>query len=75
VDSVHGDQVRPRSMVDRPWMAAPSSPESGRDGALACRCSPVAAKKGEGEVMNLLGTSPGSGRQRDGRATEGGGGG
>jgi hypothetical protein len=29
----------------------------------------VAAKKGEGDVTNPLGTSPGSGRQRDGRAT------
>jgi hypothetical protein len=45
-----------------------SSPQSSRDGALAHRCSPAAAKKGEGEVMNPLGTSPGSGRWRDGQA-------
>jgi hypothetical protein len=30
--------------------------------------------KGGGEVTNPLGTSPGSGRRRDGRAMEGGGG-
>jgi hypothetical protein len=34
----------------------------GQDDALAHRCSPAAAKKGEGEVTNPLGTSPGSGR-------------
>jgi hypothetical protein len=51
-----------------------SSLESGRDGALAHRCSPMAAEKGEGEVTNPLGTSPGSGRRRDDRATERGGG-
>jgi hypothetical protein len=50
-----------------------SSPESDRDGALAPRCSPVAAEKGEGEVANSLGTSPENGRRRDGRAMERGG--
>jgi hypothetical protein len=67
------DHVRPRSTVDRSWTAAPSSPESGRDDTLARRCSPTAAKKGEGEVTNPLGTSPESGRRRDGQAMEGGG--
>jgi hypothetical protein len=52
-----------------------SSPESGRDGALARRSSLATTAKGEGEVMNPLGTSPRSGRRRDGRAIERGDGG
>jgi hypothetical protein len=52
-----------------------SSPNSGWDDALAHRCSMAAAKKGEREVMNPLGTSHGSRRWRDGRAIERGGGG
>jgi hypothetical protein len=50
-----------------------SSPESGRDSALARRRSPAAAEKGRGEVTNSLGTSPESERRRDGRAMERGG--
>jgi hypothetical protein len=69
------DHIRPRSMMDRPWTVTPSSPESARDGPLTRRCSSAAAEKGEGEVTNPLGSSPESGRRRDGRATEGGGGG
>jgi hypothetical protein len=52
-----------------------SSPKSGSDDALAHRCSMAAAKKGEREVTNPLGTSPGSRRWRDGWAIERGGGG
>jgi hypothetical protein len=62
------DHIRPRSTVDRTWTIALSSLESGWDGALAHRCSPTAAEKGEGEVTNLIGTSPWSRRRQDGQA-------
>jgi hypothetical protein len=57
------DHIRPRSTMDWTWTAAPGSSGSRRDDALARRCSPVASEKGEGEVMNPLGTSPESGRR------------
>jgi hypothetical protein len=44
-------------------------PESGRGGAPACRCSPVAARKGNGGVGNSPRGSPEHGERRSGWAT------
>jgi hypothetical protein len=47
VDSVHASwtTASSRSMVDPHGGADGKPPESGRDGALACRCSPTVAGK------------------------------
>jgi hypothetical protein len=70
MDSVHGtmDHSRPRSTVDRPWTAAPGSPE------LRPLATPVSTGGGQGagEEWNAgssMGGSPGRRWQCGGRAS------
>jgi hypothetical protein len=71
VDLVHASWTTAsgRSMVDPHGGADGKPPESGRDGALACRCSPTAAGKGKGGMGDSPRGSPELGERWSGRVT------
>jgi hypothetical protein len=71
VDSVHASWTIAlgRSTVDPHGRADRKPPESGRDGASACRCSPTTAGKGNGGMGDSPRGSPELGERRSGQAT------
>jgi hypothetical protein len=66
LDSVHASWTTAsgRSTVDLHGGADRKPPESGRDGAPACQCSPTAAGKGKGGMGDSPWGSPELGERR-----------